>query len=289
MVEYFETTHRWWECIAKTVLQLNHSYCILHRDLKPENILLIDRQNENGFTTTVPVIADLGLSKYFGCAWDYKRRTDSVVIDDNIWYSIYSCGYRAPELWHSVEDIDNYEELVDKVGKYWKCYDEKAEAWAVGCILFDMVSKGHRLFSGKSLSEVRHNIKAFSTKNYGMNELPSQIASYGSSSKNSKSFISLNRLLERALYNVSTGVKTSPFVYNKNVNPKITGSGESLSYDVQIYFRLFASILGNNIHFPVFFIMQKIGKLLHPNPLKRSSLRDLFPTILGNYIYSICI
>jgi glycogen synthase kinase 3 beta len=80
-----------------------HELKIIHRDLKPENILLKDSQVK---------ICDMGSSK--------------IIDDENFMNTPYvvSRYYRAPE-------------LILATNKY----DDKIDIWAVGCILFELMTR----------------------------------------------------------------------------------------------------------------------------------------------------
>lgn len=97
--------------------------CYMHRDIKSENILLSFNNNTAG---TIK-IADFGLSKIIT---DNYRNTPRV----------YTPNYRPPEVWSE------------------KTYDYKAELWAVGCIMAEMIS-GAVLFSGVSDYKITRRIK----------------------------------------------------------------------------------------------------------------------------------
>jgi glycogen synthase kinase 3 beta len=81
-----------------------HSLRIVHRDLKPENILIKNGQVK---------ICDMGSSKFIDESPAYKN-TPYVV----------SRYYRAPEL---IFASNKYNEAID--------------IWAVGCILFELITK----------------------------------------------------------------------------------------------------------------------------------------------------
>jgi len=90
-----------------------HSHRILHRDLKPQN-LLIDKHNNLK-------LADFGLARAFGIPM--RTYTHEVV---TLWY-------RAPEV---LLGARHYSTAIDM--------------WSVGCIMAEMVNKGHALFPGDS-------------------------------------------------------------------------------------------------------------------------------------------
>uniref|UniRef100_A0A7S4UGQ0 non-specific serine/threonine protein kinase n=1 Tax=Paramoeba aestuarina TaxID=180227 RepID=A0A7S4UGQ0_9EUKA len=103
-------------------LQYLHSLGIVHRDLKPQNILL---SSPNVREATIK-ITDFGLSK--------------IAAKGKFLHS--QCGtpaFAAPELIEA------------------KPYNEKVDLWAVGCILYALLS-GQPPFRGETVQEIYHNI-----------------------------------------------------------------------------------------------------------------------------------
>lgn len=86
-------------------LRQMHELRIVHRDLKPENILLKGGQVK---------ICDLGSSKFIDETPGSYKNTPYVV----------SRYYRAPELIFATN-----------------IYNEAIDIWAVGCILFELITK----------------------------------------------------------------------------------------------------------------------------------------------------
>ncbi len=249
-IEYYRTTFEWWKNISHAVYLMNSVYGILHRDLKPENILLVRRSDG----TLQPKLADLGLSKCFFSIWDGNEKP---AIKDNIWYSVYSACYRAPELWHETDNVDQFEKEnhVNLEKKLWKEYDPSTEAWAMACILFDIASHGVRIFTGSTLTEVRDSIKTFLFKNYPHVfdiDFSSPCMDYGKIDHNNKHFISIDRVLEKAMFKAITGTSLK----------KTTGSASKLPSDLRPYFHTFSFLL---------------KRLMHPHPKSRMSLHELFP------------
>ncbi|EPR78135.1 Cdc2-like kinase [Spraguea lophii 42_110] len=98
-------------------LEYMHSLNLIHRDIKPGNILI----SEEG----VVKIIDFGLTREISSTMTHKT---------------CSLWYRAPEL------------LLGKTN-----YDEKVDAWPLGCIIYEMITK-KILFSGNDELEQIHNV-----------------------------------------------------------------------------------------------------------------------------------
>ncbi|BAT79210.1 hypothetical protein LR48_Vigan04g135100 [Vigna angularis] len=100
-----------------------HSHGIIHRDLKPENILLSSHEGDAKLK-----IADFGLSR--------TVRPGE--------YAETVCGsplYMAPEVLQ------------------FQRYDDKADMWSVGAILFELLN-GYPPFNGKNSVQVLKNIRS---------------------------------------------------------------------------------------------------------------------------------
>ncbi|KAJ7945277.1 protein kinase family protein [Quillaja saponaria] len=104
-------------------LKVLHSHHIIHRDLKPENILLSSSEGD-----AVLKIADFGLSRTVHPG-DYAETV---------------CGsppYMAPEVLQ------------------FQRYDEKADMWSVGAILFELLN-GYPPFTGRNIVKLLQNINS---------------------------------------------------------------------------------------------------------------------------------
>lgn len=104
-------------------LEYLHRNNILHRDLKPANILLSKKW--------IAKLADFGFAKSFGKDVDANVSTTS----------LGTPYYMAPEILN---------------GKR-RGYSEKADVWAAGVVLFEMVTLA-KPFNGADVDEVVHNI-----------------------------------------------------------------------------------------------------------------------------------
>lgn len=224
------------------------------------------------------LISDLGISKNFNDMflnhWILTQPNDlnvkdnilnhfflnNSVLDDNIWYDICSAGYRAPELWSNINDLDDENYKNNDNNKF---YNEQSEVWSCGILFFDMIVKGNvRLFRGNSLNEIRYIIKKFIKVNYGKNELPNNFKNYNkriekklkSNSNNGKlgGELRLNYILEYHLYNL---------YYSNPPDFQIYGNGTSLPKKIRRYF---------------LFFFRTLYQFLHPNPEKRFQLKNLF-------------
>ncbi|KAL5555680.1 hypothetical protein UlMin_037916 [Ulmus minor] len=114
------------------ILQKHH---IIHRDLKPENILLSGSESD-----LVLKIADFGLSRILHQG-DYAETV---------------CGspmYMAPEVLQ------------------FQTYDEKADMWSLGTILFELLS-GYPPFTGRNSVQVLKKIKSSSCLPFSKLVLP---------------------------------------------------------------------------------------------------------------------
>ena len=93
-------------------LEYIHSQGIIHRDLKPDNILMTFNYNLK--------ISDFGSSIYENEA-------------TNEWLYYQSLWYRSPELLLIQE---NYTQAIDM--------------WSCGCIIYEILTRGHVLFAGNN-------------------------------------------------------------------------------------------------------------------------------------------
>ena len=103
-----------------------HSIGICHRDLKPENVLMLS-SDENSPDYKVVKIADFGLSSLSAVEYQATMAT--------------ACGtpeYLAPEL---VAMVANDEESE-------VAYSSKVDIWAIGVILYVMISGFHPFYTG---------------------------------------------------------------------------------------------------------------------------------------------
>jgi len=103
-----------------------HSIGICHRDLKPENVLMLS-SDENSPDYKVVKIADFGLSSLSAVEYQATMAT--------------ACGtpeYLAPELVAMVANDDESE----------VAYSSKVDIWAIGVILYVMISGFHPFYTG---------------------------------------------------------------------------------------------------------------------------------------------
>uniref|UniRef100_A0A7S0VZK5 Protein kinase domain-containing protein n=1 Tax=Hemiselmis tepida TaxID=464990 RepID=A0A7S0VZK5_9CRYP len=103
-----------------------HSIGICHRDLKPENVLMLSDDKDSPDYNTVK-IADFGLSSL--SAVEYQATMET------------ACGtpeYLAPELVSMVANEDETEQT----------YSSKVDIWAIGVILYVMISGFHPFYTG---------------------------------------------------------------------------------------------------------------------------------------------
>lgn len=94
---------------------------IFHRDLKPQNILFDDYWR--------PVLSDFGYCEYEG-----------YITKPKLQYNVGSPGFMAPE------------SIVGNI------YSEKSEVWALGAILYEMIS-GRNYTNGKPVMDAIMGIK----------------------------------------------------------------------------------------------------------------------------------
>ena len=103
-----------------------HSIGICHRDLKPENLLMLSEDKDSPDYKVVK-IADFGLSSLSAVEYQATMAT--------------ACGtpeYLAPEL---VSMVANEEETES-------AYSSKVDIWAIGVILYVMISGFHPFYTG---------------------------------------------------------------------------------------------------------------------------------------------
>lgn len=232
---------------------------------------------------------------------------------DNIWYDIYSAAYRAPELWIPVNDLKKYEtdsEWTNEYNRKWRKYDVKAEAWAAGCVLWDMLSKGERLFNGRSMNDTRDIIKTYCVTHFEKSDVPDTVAKFGKTKPTDISVVPLSIRLERVMYNVihnrtatkavSQNLDTSTAIVigggNNNIKA-VTARGVARNTaaakkrEINLHQSTGEFIddnepKGNGMtlpkivqpYFSTFLCL--LQKLLHANPEKRASLSDIFPTLI---------
>jgi serine/threonine protein kinase len=106
-----------------------HGLGIVHRDLKPENIFLARRPNGGHIVK----VLDFGISKHV----EHSNLSPSITQASS---TLGSPHYMSPEQVRAA-----------------KCVDERADIWAIGVILYELVS-GRLPFSGESVSEVCANV-----------------------------------------------------------------------------------------------------------------------------------
>lgn len=117
---YFQSAS--WEHLLRCMVHLliGLEYChgkgIIHRDLKPSNLLIF------GQTDPILKICDFGLSK-------------PTTYQGNHTPDVVSSWYRAPEILLHQE------------------YDERADMWSVGCIIYEMITKVPLLDGSPDLRE----------------------------------------------------------------------------------------------------------------------------------------
>jgi serine/threonine-protein kinase len=102
-----------------------HARGIIHRDLKPDNIMLIRRGSDDDFVK----ILDFGLAKLTGPAGMNKHKTQTGSV-------LGTAHYMAPEQAESRKEIDH-----------------RVDVYALGCILFQMMS-GRVPFPGEGFGDV---------------------------------------------------------------------------------------------------------------------------------------
>ncbi|MBX7195075.1 MAG: serine/threonine protein kinase [Sandaracinaceae bacterium] len=108
-----------------------HVAGIVHRDIKPSNIILC-RQPDDPVDTVTPKIIDFGISKLE--EGDASDETLSTLTASGV--ALGTVGYMAPEQAEGREDVDG-----------------RADLWAVGVMLFEMVA-GRRPFDGGSTAQM---------------------------------------------------------------------------------------------------------------------------------------
>lgn len=108
--------------INQVLSALNHLHAkkIVHRDMKPENIVIIETNTDELLIKLI----DFGTSVYMK--------------SDHLTQELGTIYYIAPEVFKN-------------------CYNEKADIWSVGIILFTMLC-GHPPFKGKKEEEIKKKI-----------------------------------------------------------------------------------------------------------------------------------
>ena len=133
-----QTVQKIFTQVVKAVGYLHNVEKVAHRDLKPENILLTDKFDAK--------LSDFGLSKKCEPEENMLMQT--------------RCGsphYVAPEI-ITAETCRRKAvagmtyQICEK-----KCYDEKADVWSLGVILY-LLSTGHLPFSDSNLDKLFHKI-----------------------------------------------------------------------------------------------------------------------------------
>ena len=112
-----KTTRRIMYHIIRGVHWMN-SLGIWHRDIKPQNILMMPNNRA--------VIADFGLARGHLFEWD------------NLTDLVYTIWWRPPEILMKESLPKEYLELSDRS----LAYDEKAEVWALGMCMWDILTAG---------------------------------------------------------------------------------------------------------------------------------------------------
>lgn len=101
-----------------------HARGVLHRDLKPSNVFLA---REPGAAEPVVMLLDFGLAKLLGAEVEELTRTGAIV---------GTPYYMAPEQLYGEKDVDR-----------------RADVWAIGAILYELVA-GRRPLEGASYGQI---------------------------------------------------------------------------------------------------------------------------------------
>ncbi len=116
-----------WALISKHVLKglqyIHDSHEMIHRDIKPANILFLRKNDLNSVR-----ICDFGLANKVG-----------IGLFDQNYENVGTIMYQAPE-------------QMDE----WHSYAKAADLWAVGMIMYEMISKGGHPVLGK---DIHKNVK----------------------------------------------------------------------------------------------------------------------------------
>ena len=107
-------------------LEAAHEQAIVHRDLKPANI----KVTPDGAVK----VLDFGLAKAFETS-DGAASATVTAVDTRAGQILGTAAYMAPEQAKG------------------KPADRRADIWALGCVLFEMIT-GQRAFAGETLSDV---------------------------------------------------------------------------------------------------------------------------------------
>lgn len=202
---YSNTVIGWFEEILKSIVDI-HKHRILHRDIKPDNIVMVKENDQ-----FVPKIIDFGLS---------KRIVGDCAMSDSIWYDVYTCYYRPPELWQKDPRTHEYRK-----------YSIKAESWALGCLLIEMITqkvvfRGEKTKKSKLIPDTQDLIANYIKKKLGHN--PFESAMHASPRKDVHPFVedwNFEKAIEQHFFNIlKRGNSNSKIRLVKN-QEKMLGKG----------------------------------------------------------------